>query len=345
MRNTDIVILKALLSANDAFVSGNQLASQLGISRVGVWARLEKLRDRDFDFEAVRHRGYRLLQEPHSLNEDLIRAYLSLNDFAADITVLDETDSTNSEAERLLAAGRVAPFAVLASRQSSGRGRFGRRWHSPQEGNIYASFAFRPKLPPARLQRITLWFGLKICQLLNEELHIPVKIKWPNDLLLNGKKVAGMLTEARVDSDFTRDLVFGVGLNVNADTTTWPDEVSSVATALSTEGRDPLSINRVAARLVCTVMKAYAEYIEGNIDTAFEEIWPKYDLLKGLTVNASSGQQKISGTVKGIDNEGRLLVQNTQGILQSLNSGEVSLGSAAMGKLATANGTTTTTER
>lgn len=340
MRNTDIVILKALLSANDAFVSGNQLANRLGISRVGVWARLEKLRDHDFDFEAVRHRGYRLLQEPAYLNEDLIRAYLELDEFPADIVALTDIDSTNSEAERLLAAGRPAPFAVLSSRQTAGRGRFGRKWHSPQEGNIYASFAFRPKLPPARLQRITLWFGLCICRFLNEELHIPVKIKWPNDLLLHGKKVAGMLTEARVDSDFTRDLVFGVGLNVNADTTAWPAEVASVATALSAATPARLPINKIAARLVRTVIRAYDEYVAGSIDTEFQENWPKYDLLQGLTVNASSGQQKISGIVKGIDNEGRLLVQNTQGILQSLNSGEVSLGSAAMGKLASANGAT-----
>lgn len=338
MSNTDIVILKALLSANDAFVSGNHLANQLGISRVGVWARLEKLRDLDFDFEAVRHRGYRLIQEPATLNENLIRAYLELEDFPVDVVALSDVDSTNSEAERLLASGKHAPFAVLASRQTVGRGRFGRKWHSPEEGNIYASFAFRPKLPPARLQRITLWFGLSICRFINEELHIPVRIKWPNDLLLYGKKVAGMLTEARVDSDFTRDLVFGVGLNVNADTTAWPPEVSSVATALSSAIHARLPINKVAAKLVRTVISAYDAYVSGDIDKEFQENWPKYDLLQGLTVNASSGQQNISGVVKGIDNEGRLLVENAQGVLMPLNSGEVSLGSAAMGKLATANG-------
>ncbi len=326
MRNTDIVILKALLTSRSEYVSGNQLAQELGISRVGVWARLEKLREMNFSLEAVRHRGYRLLQEPVDLNEDLIRAYLEIFETPLDLTVLPIVDSTNSEAERRLAMGVPAPFVVMALQQEAGRGRMGRVWHSPGEGNIYASFAFRPQLPPSKLQKITLWVGVKVVAMLQREFDCPVGIKWPNDILLQGKKVGGILTEARIDADRSRDLIFGIGLNVHAKTELWPPAIASMATALaSTSGQ--LSINRLAARLIHTVLTAYNCYLFGQIEEEFKILWDRYDLLKNKAVH-SHGEKPITGVALGINEDGCLQVQTENGTIHLLHSGEVSLGSA-----------------
>ena len=151
MDDPDVIILNSLLAARDKYISGNLLAKKVGISRVGIWARLEKLREQGFTFDAVRRRGYRISQEPGELNASLIRAYLALESSSARIVFFPEIDSTNSEAERQLADGREVPFVIMASKQQVGRGRLGRKWHSPEEGNIYMSYVFRPQLTHARM--------------------------------------------------------------------------------------------------------------------------------------------------------------------------------------------------
>ena len=326
MQQPDVFILRSLLEASPSFLSGSKLADALGISRVGVWARLEKLREDGFEVEAVRHRGYRLIREPETLNENLVRAYLEVAGCNLDISVFHELDSTNTEAERLLAQRRQTPFAVLAREQSAGRGRLGRVWHSPGEGNLYASLAFRPNLPPAQMQMITLWLGVQVCHYVSVRLGLPLKIKWPNDLTADGRKVAGMLTEARVDADRTRDLVFGLGMNINGRCDLWPSEVSAVATSLSQLNGSPLRINKVAAELLETVLRAYEAYVNGSYRAEFAPLWERYDALRGRTVRATKGHAPLGGVASGIDEQGNLRLLQPDGSMQLVHAGEVSIG-------------------
>ncbi|HNX05137.1 MAG TPA: biotin--[acetyl-CoA-carboxylase] ligase [Opitutales bacterium] len=330
MPDTDVVILKALLQANSNFVSGNLLANELGISRVGVWARLEKLREEGFGVEAIRHRGYRLTEEPPTINENLVRAYLELGGSKVDFIFRGETGSTNTEAEKELASGRQTPFAVLAQKQTKGRGRMGREWRSQDTGNLYASFAFRPQLPPAQMQMITLWMGVQICRYINERLSLPAQIKWPNDILSGGKKLCGILAEARVDADRTRDLIFGIGINVNSDCSAWPAEVAAVATSLASVGNRQLKINLVAAELVEVVSRAYDRYISGDYVSEMFELWSRYDALSGLIVRGSKGPEEIVGTAKGIDEHGNLVLLLENGQTRKIHAGEVSIGTKNM---------------
>lgn len=326
MQQPDVFILKSLIEAESEFVSGSKLAEALGISRVGVWARLEKLREEGFEVEAVRHRGYRLMGEPDALNENLVRAYMAVIGCTLDLVFCDEVDSTNTEAERHLALRRDTPFAVIAQRQSHGRGRLGRVWHSPQEGNLYASIAFRPNLAPAQMQTITLWLGVKVCHHVATRLKVPLKVKWPNDLVSDGRKVAGMLTEARVDSDRLRDLVFGLGMNINGNCDNWPANVSAVATSLAQLKGSALPINRVAAELLCAVAQAYDAYVAGEHVAEFADLWHRYDALRGKTVRASRGNTPISGTADGIDANGNMRLLQPDGTVQLVHAGEVSIG-------------------
>ena len=201
MNSPEFVILCKLLESEPAFVSGTVLARELKMSRVGVWMHMEKLRTQGFGFEAVRSQGYRISKYPVGINSLLVQAYLRPRRQPVDILWLAEIDSTNAEAERQLAGGRTTPFVVLARRQSLGRGRFGRVWHSEDDGNLYASFVFRPHLEPGRMTTFTLWMGANLCGLVAGFCNIKPGLKWPNDLYFDGRKLGGMLTEARIDAD------------------------------------------------------------------------------------------------------------------------------------------------
>lgn len=329
MSTTDITILKSLLTAKGDFVSGNDLAQQLGISRVGVWARLEKLRESGFAVEAIRHRGYRLLEEPRRLNESLLRAYMEICGIETPVSCHETIDSTNSEAERRLANAQPAPFVVLAGAQTRGRGRLGRRWYSPEVGNLYASFAFRPEASHSRMQAITIWLGLAVCHLLREDYGLPVCIKWPNDLLIDNRKVAGMLTEARIDADRTRDLVFGLGLNVSGDLRDWPLEISQMATTLSQHSRKTLSINELAAKLVGRCTQAYEQFLRGDHLEVMRTRWAKYDAFEGRILRAEWRGKPIEGRSLGIDDTGSLRLATSGDEVVSIHSGEVTIGSSA----------------
>jgi BirA family biotin operon repressor/biotin-[acetyl-CoA-carboxylase] ligase len=328
MPSSDLVILRDALAAEPGFVSGAALARKLGVSRVAVWQHMEKLRGQGFVFEAVKSRGYRLTARPGTLHTTLIEAHLKSRLHHLPLTVLNSVDSTNDEAVRQLAAGRPAPFVVLACRQTHGRGRLGRVWHSEANGNLYASFGFRPRLTPARLATFTLWMGANLCELIANFCDVCPGLKWPNDLLFDGRKVGGMLTEARVDADQIRDLVFGLGLNVNSAASAWPGELTRRATSLAARTGAPLDLNRFAAAVIGRVLLAYDQFIEGDHLEAIADLWNRHDVLRGRPVTVLQGHRRISGTAGGIDDAGSLLVRDERGRTHRFTAGEVTLEKA-----------------
>lgn len=321
----EITIVRALLAAGEGFVSGTTLARSLAMSRVAVWQHMEKLRDQGFAFEAVRARGYRLTARPTSLNRVLLAAQLAPAVSNFSVTVVDEIDSTNDEASRRLTAGAAAPFAIFALRQTRGRGRFGRVWHSEANGNLYVSFAFRPLLPPGRMQTFTLWMGANVCELLAKFCRATPSLKWPNDILFSGRKAGGILTEARIDADQIRDLVLGLGLNLNRPADGWPDDLSQRAISLAEHTNGPLDVNRFAAALIGRIHDAYERFVDGTYLATFADLWNRHDLLRGRTVTVVQGSEKTSGTASGIDDEGSLIIRTQTGQSRRFRAGEVTL--------------------
>jgi BirA family transcriptional regulator, biotin operon repressor / biotin---[acetyl-CoA-carboxylase] ligase len=325
MPTAEHVILRELLAREPNWVSGSALATKLGMSRVAVWQHMEKLRGDGFAFEAQRSRGYRLTGRPRNLHAALIETQLKIRPRGFSLVVLDTVDSTNDEAARQLAAGRTTPFAVLSRRQTRGRGRFGRTWHSESTENLYASFAFRPRVQPERMQTFTLWMGVNVCALLENFAGIVPGIKWPNDILFDGRKAGGMLTEARVDSDQIRDLVFGLGLNVNSPASAWPDELTRRAVSLSELTGGDLDLNRLAAALIGRVLIAYQNFVDGDHLKTFADLWNRYDLLRGHPVTLLEAGRKHQGVASSIDDEGALVLRDTQGHMHRFRAGEVTL--------------------
>ena len=329
MSPTEVTILRELLAAENGYVSGTRLAKSLGVSRVAVWLQLQKLTKQGFAFEAVRSRGYRLTQTPLLLHPGLVHAHLRGRTRPPKVLCLDHVDSTNSEAERQLAAGCPVPLVILARAQSEGRGRRGRTWHSPATGNLYATFVFRPQLEPARMHDFTLWMGLNICELVANFCKIKPGLKWPNDLLIGGCKAGGMLTEARIDADQIRELVFGLGLNLNGNSRDYPRDLQRTATSLAEATGAPIDLNRFAAALIGRVLTAYGQFVEGGYRDNFAELWSRYDVLRGQTVTVVQGARAITGLATGIDNEGSLLVRLASGHTERFRAGEVTLGKEA----------------
>ena len=328
--STELVILRELLAREPGFMSGAALAKKLGLSRVAVWQHMEKLRAQGFAFEAARARGYRLAQRPTQLHLAFILAHLKgrARDFS--LTLLDEVDSTNDEAARQLAGGRPAPFVILARRQTRGRGRLGRAWHSEANGNLYASFAFRPALAPSGMPTFTLWMGVNVCELIANFCAIAPGIKWPNDLFFDGRKAGGMLTEARIDADQIRDLVFGLGLNLNSPAGAWPAELARRATSLAEQTAGPLDPNRFTAALIGRVLLAYTQFVEGDYRKTFADLWNRHDVLRGHPVAVLQAGRRFAGTAAGVDDAGSLLVRAPGGGRPlRFQAGEVTLEKSA----------------
>jgi BirA family biotin operon repressor/biotin-[acetyl-CoA-carboxylase] ligase len=318
------LILQALLDAGeDGHVSGMALARMLGVSRVAVWQHLNKLREQGFDIISQHARGYRLGRAPSFLHPSLIDAHRRAAENAGRIHFFDTAGSTNDEAGRLLAGGEQAPLIVMARRQSQGRGRLGRAWHSEVDGNLYASFAFRPEVPPARMQTFTLWMGVNVCALVASFCRVTPGLKWPNDLLFDGRKAGGMLTEARMDADRIHDLVFGLGLNLRPPAGGWPDELAIRATSLAEQSALPLDPNKFAAALVGRVIDAYDRFIDGGFQNTFADLWHRFDVLKGRTVTLLQGGRELSGIAMGIDDEGSLILRQGDGRTDRYRAGEV----------------------
>jgi BirA family biotin operon repressor/biotin-[acetyl-CoA-carboxylase] ligase len=326
--NSDIAILETFLDAGGKPVSGARLASLLNVSRVSVWARLKQLRAEGFEFEAATRVGYRLVKTPEVVHGALLNAWLRRLASAAPVLPIyafASVDSTNEEAARRLGAGEAAPFLVVASAQTQGRGRRGRTWESRDSGNLYMSFAFRPLFAPEKIQGVTLAVGLRLCAALAERHTLPVQIKWPNDLMCGGRKIAGILAEARMDADQVRDIVFGIGLNVNSRLEDFPEELRDRAGSLAMAAGAPLDINETAALCAVTVFEAFSRFLKEGAGEDFHTLWARHDFLSGKEVTASGGGREVTGAVQGLDASGALLVRDAGGGVHALNSGEVTL--------------------
>jgi len=320
-----VTIVRELLDAGDGFVSGEHLAEILGISRVSVWAHMDKLRQAGYEVEAVRRKGYRLVKKPEGLDETLLRAALGSLRHTPDLYFLESVDSTNNEAERLLAEDRPAPFVVIAREQTRGRGRLGRRWESGNHGNLYASFAFRPRISPARMQDFTLWMGVNVCEAVANTCQIDVGVKWPNDLFHQGRKLGGMLTEIRTDADTTREVVFGLGLNINSTRQQWPESIADRTASVAEACGRPVDINRVTAAIIHRVTAAMKAFIEGDHRDRFLALWDRLDILRGRRIAVLISGNRIEGTAEGIDTTGALRLRDDHGNLHRCLAGDVTI--------------------
>lgn len=321
----EVNLLVAFLRAQLDGVDLHALGEEAGVGEQSLEATITQLKHVGFVFEKVDAIHVRLSKQPSTIYAPLIEAHLHLAGVFTHLEYFSEIDSTNSEAERLLAKGEPSPLVVIASKQDAGRGRMRREWFSEDLGNIYMTFGFEPRLSPERMKHFTLWQGMTLCDTLNESFGLSLKVKWPNDLVHEGKKIAGMLTEAKVDASLTRTVIFGIGLNVNSQIDQWPEELQRTASCLANIAGHPLNINAVAAKLIEAGIAGYERYVSGDYEHTFATQWEIYDALKGNVITISAADGHHTGRSLGIDPEGTLKVELEDGSLRSFQAGDVTL--------------------
>lgn len=321
----DAKILRALRNASDDSVSGAALAEELGISRAAVWARIEDLRKLGYKIEANPHEGYRLLTTPDLLHADDLMALLGPDrTIGRDIRVFQETTSTNDIADKLGRDGVPEGAVIFAESQSKGRGRLGRNWVSPKGKGLWFSVLLRPPLPPQLATQITIASATALRRALSSLPGVEAEIKWPNDILIRGKKVCGILTEMSAEVDKIKHIVLGVGVDVNFDEEDFPPDVRKIATSLRIEMNAMVHRAKLAAIILHELDSDYGRILKGDFPSIAEE-WEHHCTTLGRRVEIAGPQRVIQGQAEALDAEGALLVRTEHGRLERIIGGDVTI--------------------
>ncbi len=316
----DDALLEALKGGE--WCSGAQIAGRIGVSRTAVWKRIETLRERGYSIEAVAGRGYRFLGGPDRLLPGEIRRHLTARRFGAEIEHHEEVDSTNRVASDLARAGAPEGTVVVAESQTAGRGRLGRTWSSPSNVNLYLSVVLRPVVAPADVTSLSLVSAIAVAEAILATTGLRSGIKWPNDVLLGQRKVAGILTEMDAETDRVRFLIVGIGVNLNATTRDFPPELRRKASSLRIAARRRIDRAVFTGALLDQLELFYDRFVAGGFP-GVQQIYEGYHCLPGRRVRVDGGGNP-RGVVRGVAPDGALLIETSDGVVR-VSAGEVSL--------------------
>ena len=321
---TDAKILFAL-RANPDGVSGAQLAEELAVSRAAIWSRIEELRQVGFNIEAGPHFGYRLVDEPDALlADDLLARLGSTKVIGRDIQVFEQTTSTNDVAERLARDGVREGVVVFAESQTKGRGRLGRAWLSPTRKGLWFSVLLRPNLRPQETTQLTVISATALRRAVTTVTGLVAEIKWPNDLLIGGKKAAGILTELSAELDRVRHVILGIGVDVNQDNSGFPPELRKIATSLRLETGRAISRAELAVEILQELDRDYALIGAGKFSEIANE-WEAACVTMGKNVLVHTGEHRFRGRAESLDDDGALLIRTEHGHLERVIGGDVTI--------------------
>jgi len=318
----DAKILGALRTGE---VSGADLSLQLGVTRSAIWARIEELRQFGYEIEASPHQGYRLTNVPDVLHADDLMSLVQQNKIIGrDIRVFEETGSTNDVVEKLARDGVGEGVVVFAEAQSRGRGRLGRKWISPPRKGLWFSILLRPELRPSEATQLTVAAATALVRALRAQTGLEPKIKWPNDILLNGKKIAGVLTELSAELDRIKYIILGIGVDVNLASADLPADLRKLATSLRIETGKTFRRADLAAAILAELERDYARIHENQFGFVADE-WERQCATLGHQVSIQMGGRTIQGRAESLDKDGALLLRTEHGRLERIIGGDVTV--------------------
>jgi len=320
---TDALILAALRQAGAGSVSGAELAQRLGLSRATVWARIEEWRRLGYDIPASPHDGYRLTGTPDRLHADDLCSRLGRTRVVGrEVHVFRQTASTNDVIEKLARDGVPEGAVAFAEAQTQGRGRLGRSWISPAGKGLWFSVLLRPRLRPQETTRLTVAAATGLARAIQAQTGLSPEIKWPNDLLLRGRKVAGILTELTAELDQVRHVVLGIGIDVNQSADDFPPALRPLATSLRIEGGRSWDRTELAARVLRELDHDYGRVLSGAFEAVADE-WEARCITLGRAVVVAMGDRRIRGQAEALDDDGALLLRTEHGRLERITGGDV----------------------
>lgn len=312
-----------LLRRQEGFLSGEDIGRELSITRAAVWKGIKKLREEGYEIEAVTNRGYRLTNPETMYNKRELEQGLKTKTMGQTIYFYEETDTTNNRARELALEGAPEGTLVVAEKQTAGRGRRGKVWESPLGTGIWMSLVLRPQIAPAEASVLTLLCGLATAEAIEAETGLSAGIKWPNDILINGKKAVGILTEMDCEMSEVHFVIPGIGINVN--TASFPLEIADIATSLYLECGKTVSRRRLVHKVLERLEEHYETFLRTGSFAAMLEDYRKHCITLGKEVHVL-GREPFFAEALNITPEGELLVRRADnGKEEVVFSGEVSI--------------------
>jgi BirA family transcriptional regulator, biotin operon repressor / biotin---[acetyl-CoA-carboxylase] ligase len=323
-RSLNQQILELFREKRGGLVSGEELSGVLQVSRTAVWKHIKTLKELGYRIEAVPSQGYRLVASPDLLVPTEIAAGLKSARIGRHIFCFKETDTTNEVAFKLAEEGAEEGTVVVAETQRRGKGRLGRRWESPPGVNLYCSIVLRPPILPLKAAQLTFLSTVAVARAVAATTSQRAFIKWPNDLLINGRKVAGLLNEMSAETEKVNFVVLGIGVNINMHRDQFPAELRHPATSLFLEEGQPVSRLAFTRALLEALDALYDTYLLHGYGAVREEWLARCNFL-GRQVRISFQEKELAGAAEGIDEDGALLVRLADGKIERVLAGDVTI--------------------
>lgn len=315
-------ILRLLRSA-DGYISGQELCNRFGVSRTAVWKAINQLKEAGYEIEAQQNKGYRLMAAPDLMTEAEIKSLMHTEWVAREVLYFDTIDSTNTKAQELAEKGYPSGTLVVADKQESGKGRRGRSWVSPSGTGIFMTLMIKPDINPNNASMLTLVAALAVAKAITSVTGEEALIKWPNDIVINGKKVCGILTEMNAQFDYINHIVVGIGINVHNES--FPEEISQMASSLMIEAGGK-RFHR--AQIIAETMSYFEQYYDTFLKTQdLSALVREYDKLlvnRNKSVRVLDPKEPFDGKAMGITPKGELIVDTWES-RKLVSSGEVSV--------------------
>ena len=315
-------ILQLLREDPTSFLSGEEISRRLKVSRTAIWKRIRHLRSLGYEIEASTRAGYRLIQSPDLLTPSEVKSSLKTEWMGKVIHYFTRLDSTNSKAYELATRGAEEGEVVISESQEKGRGRLGRNWFSPPHLNLYLSVILRPKIPPHQAPLITLMAAVATAEAIEENTGLRPLIKWPNDILLRGRKVAGLLNEIKSETDRIHFVILGIGMNLNMDEKMFPQGIRSLATSLKRELGRTISRRDLLSSLLQKLEEWYAVFLKEGGE-AILRAWRSRAQIKGKRLKVTSFGESITGTGVDVDSDGALILETRSGERKRVVAGDI----------------------
>lgn len=321
-------ILNLLRNNGNEPVSGEEISRQLEVSRTAIWKHIQTLKNEGYEIESIPKRGYILREVPNRLFPQEILSRLQTKWLGHDICYQDSVDSTNNLAKALGNQGCNNGLLVVAEEQGAGKGRLARGWISPYAKGIWFSVVLKPPFLPQEASKCTLLAAVAVVKAINKLQGVEAAIKWPNDILLMGRKLVGILTEMNAEFGHINYVVIGIGINTNGAPEDYPEEVRPLAVSVADAAKEPFA----RVELLCDILRNIEELYEAAIENGFAPVleeWRQYSCTLGQEVKVIAPDCTYFGKAIDIDEEGLLMVRKEDGVLEKVVAGDVSIRPAA----------------
>lgn len=316
-------VLEVLKKNKNNFISGEQLSNQLGVTRTAIWKHINTLKEEGYKIESISRKGYKLIEEPDILSKEELLIELDSNKLGNDIYCFKTIDSTNNYAKKLALDGAVEGTIVLSDEQTGGRGRLGRNWVSPYGANIYMSMILRPIIYPSEAAKITEITAATVANAINKVTNLETGIKWPNDIILDNKKVCGILTEMSAELNDINYVIVGIGINVNIDE--FPEDIKNIATSIKKTLGSEVSRKELVINIMEEFEKLYYDFINTGSLQKTVDICKKRSVTLGKTVKIINKNKTMVAKAIDITENGELVIKKDDGEIINIISGEVSV--------------------